>query len=85
MIFKGISKEVLVTGAAGFIGSHLIDKLIDSGHYVIGIDDFSQGSRENISHLEKNTNFKFFKADLTSKDNTLKICLLYTSPSPRDS
>ena len=46
-------KRILVTGGAGFLGSHLIDKLIARGEKVITIDDLSTGNIENISHLFK--------------------------------
>jgi UDP-glucuronate decarboxylase len=56
---------VLVTGAAGFLGSHLCDKLLASGCSVIGIDDFSTGSASNVSHLVDNPNFELRVQDVT--------------------
>jgi len=50
--------NVLITGGAGFIGSHLSDKLINSGHKVCILDDLSTGRMENIAHLRKNPNFQ---------------------------
>jgi UDP-glucose 4-epimerase len=58
-------KVVLVTGAAGFIGSHLTDRLLEQGHTVVGIDNLSRGTRENIEPARKNPEFHFFQADLT--------------------
>lgn len=58
-------KAVLVTGAAGFIGSHLTDRLLEQGHTVVGIDNLSRGTRENIESARKNPAFHFFQADLT--------------------
>jgi dTDP-glucose 4,6-dehydratase len=55
----------VVTGAAGFLGSHLTDLLIARGHKVIGIDNFVTGSVENIDHLGGNPNFKFIEQDVT--------------------
>ena len=55
----------VVTGAAGFLGSHLTDLLIERGHKVIGIDNFVTGSVENIVHLGGNPNFKFIQQDVT--------------------
>lgn len=55
----------VVTGAAGFLGSHLTDLLIARGHKVIGIDNFVTGSVENIVHLGGNPNFKFIQQDVT--------------------
>src|SRR5580765_7231308 len=58
-------KTSVVTGAAGFLGSHLTDLLLSRGHYVIGIDNFVTGSVDNISHLAGNKNFKFIEQDVT--------------------
>lgn len=55
--------NILLTGAAGFIGSHLTDKLILNGHSVIGVDNFSTGKAENINHLFSNASFSFLEAD----------------------
>src|SRR5437870_11279976 len=55
----------VVTGAAGFLGSHLTDLLLARGHRVIGIDNFVTGSVDNISHLGGNPNFKFIQQDVT--------------------
>src|SRR5688572_26847553 len=55
----------VVTGAAGFLGSHLTDLLISRGHKVIGIDNFVTGAIENIDHLSGNQNFKFIQQDVT--------------------
>jgi dTDP-glucose 4,6-dehydratase len=54
-----------VTGAAGFLGSHLTDLLLSRGHRVIGIDNFVTGSVDNIAHLGGNGNFKFIEQDVT--------------------
>ena len=55
----------VVTGAAGFLGSHLTDLLLARGHKVIGIDNFITGSVDNIVHLGGNPNFKFILQDVT--------------------
>src|SRR6202165_2801916 len=55
----------VVTGAAGFLGSHLTDLLLSRGHRVIGIDNFVTGSVDNISHLGGNRDFKFIQQDVT--------------------
>ncbi|HWV98091.1 MAG TPA: UDP-glucuronic acid decarboxylase family protein [Candidatus Acidoferrum sp.] len=55
----------VVTGAAGFLGSHLTDLLLARGHKVIGIDNFVTGAVDNISHLGGNPNFKFIEQDVT--------------------
>jgi dTDP-glucose 4,6-dehydratase len=55
----------VVTGGAGFLGSHLCDLLLARGHKVIAIDNFVTGSVDNISHLGGNPNFKFIQQDVT--------------------
>src|SRR5437879_3077009 len=55
----------VVTGAAGFLGSHLTDLLLARGHKVVGIDNFVTGAVDNISHLGGNPNFKFIQQDVT--------------------
>jgi len=55
----------VVTGGAGFLGSHLIDLLLSRGHKVIAIDNLVTGSTDNIAHLAGNTNFKFIQQDVT--------------------
>src|SRR6476661_823718 len=59
------SPTSVVTGAAGFLGSHLTDLLLTRGHKVIGIDNFVTGTVNNISHLGGNPNFKFIQQDVT--------------------
>ena len=58
--------RVLITGAAGFLGSHLNDRLISEGHDVVGMDNFVTGSPENIAHLAGNPKFLFFKHDISN-------------------
>jgi dTDP-glucose 4,6-dehydratase len=55
----------VVTGAAGFLGSHLTDKLLSLGHSVIGIDNFITGSPANIAHLAAEPRFRFIEQDVT--------------------
>jgi dTDP-glucose 4,6-dehydratase len=62
--------QILVTGAAGFLGSHLCDRLITEGHSVIGMDNFVTGNPENLSHLSRIRNFTFIEHDVS---NYIKI------------
>src|ERR1022692_3993204 len=54
----------LITGGAGFIGSHLAETLLAEGHKVLAIDDFSTGSWQNIAHLGNNPNFQFARSSI---------------------
>lgn len=59
----------LVTGAAGFIGSHLCDRLLAAGHEVLGVDDFSTGSRDNLRHLDALPRFQLREHDIITPLN----------------
>jgi len=58
-------KKIVITGAAGFIGSNLVDKLLNEGLFVYGIDNLITGSLDNLSHLNSNNNFDFVNQDVT--------------------
>ncbi|WP_340110476.1 UDP-glucuronic acid decarboxylase family protein [Pikeienuella sp. HZG-20] len=58
-------KRILVTGGAGFVGSHLIDRLLGQGHEVICVDNLFTGSKRNIEHLHTNPRFEFIRHDVT--------------------
>ncbi|MFC1664412.1 GDP-mannose 4,6-dehydratase, partial [Pseudomonadota bacterium] len=58
-------KRIIVTGGAGFLGSHLCDKLIDSGHEVICVDNFYTGNKNNVAHLLDNHDFELLRHDVT--------------------
>jgi len=80
--------KVLITGAAGFLGSHLTDRFLAEGHEVIGMDNLITGARENIAHLEGNPRFRFVLHDVSkyiSVEGPLDGVLHFASPaSPID-
>jgi nucleoside-diphosphate-sugar epimerase len=55
---------ILLAGAAGFIGSHLVDRLLAGGHRVIGVDNFITGRRDNLAHLDGHPRFRFIEHDI---------------------
>lgn len=81
-------KTVLITGAAGFIGSHLCDRFIREGYRVIGMDNLITGDIKNIEHLFKLSQFEFYRHDVTKfvhVPGTLDYILHFASPaSPID-
>jgi dTDP-glucose 4,6-dehydratase len=78
----------LITGGAGFLGSHLCDRLIAEGHRVICVDNFQTGRRENISHLLSNSSFTLIEHDVTQPlkiKGDIDYILHFASPaSPKD-
>ncbi|REJ79898.1 MAG: SDR family NAD-dependent epimerase/dehydratase [Acidobacteria bacterium] len=78
----------LVTGAAGFLGSHLCDRLIREGHRVVGLDNFLTGHRRNLAHLDGNDRFRFIEHDISKPivvDEPIDNILHFASPaSPID-
>jgi len=80
--------RLLVTGAAGFLGSHLVDRLLAEGHSVVGLDNFRTGSPDNLAHLGDHPRFRFVQYDVTNYllvDGPLDGVLHFASPaSPLD-
>ena len=62
---KYSTKKILVTGGAGFLGSHLCEKLLSDGHEVVCVDNYYTGSKNNINHLIDNVNFELIRHDIT--------------------
>ena len=58
-------KRILITGGAGFLGSHLCEKMLELGYDVLCVDNLYSGTKDNISHLFKNPNFEFLRHDIT--------------------
>lgn len=81
-------KRILITGAAGFLGSHLCDRFIAEGYHVIAMDNLSTGTLKNIEHLFKLPNFEFYHHDVTKfvhVPGKLDYILHFASPaSPID-
>jgi dTDP-glucose 4,6-dehydratase len=73
---------VLVTGAAGFLGSHLCDALLSEGHRVVGVDNLSTGSLENLSHLKRESRFFLEQADITQPFDFGKVDYVFNFASP---
>ncbi len=80
--------RVLITGVAGFLGSHLADRFLSEGHTVIGMDNLITGNERNIAHLDGRAEFRFIKHDVTNYifiDGPIDAVLHFASPaSPVD-
>src|SRR5215212_338394 len=81
-------KRILITGAAGFLGSHLCDRFIKEGYHVIGMDNLITGDLHNIEHLFKLKDFEFYHHDVSKfvhVPGVLDYILHFASPaSPID-
>jgi UDP-glucose 4-epimerase len=66
-------KRVLVTGGAGFIGSHLVDRLVEADNEIVIVDDFSFGKEENISHHRESTQVRIEKADICDSERMMRL------------
>ncbi|MBM4186456.1 MAG: SDR family oxidoreductase [Gemmatimonadetes bacterium] len=80
--------RILITGAAGFLGSHLTDRFLAEGHQVVGMDNFLTGARANIAHLAGNPRFEFIEHDVSKYiqvEGSVEGVLHFASPaSPID-
>lgn len=77
-----MSKTILVTGGAGFLGSHLCDRLVAMGHRVICMDNLFTGVKLNIQHLEGNPNFEFIRHDVTESFKFESVDQIYNLACP---
>jgi dTDP-glucose 4,6-dehydratase len=76
------SRIVLVTGAAGFLGSHLCDALLAAGNSVIGVDDLSTGTLANLSHLARESRFSLLEQNIIKPFDPGKIDFVFNFASP---
>jgi dTDP-glucose 4,6-dehydratase len=77
-----LTMRVLVTGAAGFLGSHLTDRLLSEGHWVVGVDNFSTGFRENLNHLAHESRFEFKELDICTRFDPGRVDYVFNFASP---
>ena len=74
-------KRILITGGAGFIGSHLCERLLNEGNDVICLDNFFTGSKDNIRHLLDNNRFELVRHDVT-KEYYAEVDQIYNMACP---
>jgi len=79
-----LTMRVLVTGAAGFLGSHLTDRLLGEGHTIIGVDNLCTGSLENIAHLANEPRFRFEERDICQPFDVGQVDYVFNFASPAD-
>ena len=77
-----MTMRVLVTGAAGFLGSHLTDRLLGEGHSVIGVDNLATGNRENLAHLGHEPRFRFEELDICKPFDVGPVDYVFNFASP---
>jgi dTDP-glucose 4,6-dehydratase len=75
-------RKVLVTGAAGFLGSHLTDALLERGHTVLGVDNLATGSLANLAHLGGNADFEFLEQDICAEFDPGQVDFIFNFASP---
>jgi dTDP-glucose 4,6-dehydratase len=74
--------RILITGAAGFLGSHLTDRLLSDGHTIVGVDNFSTGNSCNLSHLRSEPRFTFEERDICQPFDPGRVDYVFNLASP---
>jgi dTDP-glucose 4,6-dehydratase len=74
--------RVLITGAAGFLGSHLTDRMLCDGHSVLGVDNLSTGDMENLAHLSNQPRFQFEERDICEDFDPGRVDFVFNMASP---
>lgn len=74
--------RVLITGAAGFLGSHLTDALLAEGHFVLGVDNLCTGSKKNLEHLQGESRFEFLQQDICQPFDPGRVDYVFNFASP---
>ena len=77
-----MARTILVTGAAGFLGSHLCDVLLAEGNTVLGVDDLSTGSTANVDHLKSETRFSLLEKDICEPFHPGRVDYVFNLASP---
>jgi dTDP-glucose 4,6-dehydratase len=77
-----LAKSALVTGAAGFLGSHLTDRLLGDGYLVLGVDNLSTGDAENLAHLANDSRFRFEERDICAAFDPGRVDYVFNLASP---
>ncbi len=74
--------HILLTGAAGFLGSHLVDRLLADGHSIVGVDNLSTGNLENLAHLSRESRFSLEQHDITQPFDFGHVDFVFNFASP---
>jgi len=77
-----LQMRILVSGAAGFLGSHLVDRLLADGHTILGVDNLCTGDRANLAHLSQNVRFQFLDQDICLPFDPGPVDYIFNMASP---
>jgi len=77
-----LARSALVTGAAGFLGSHLTDRLLGEGYFVLGVDNLSTGDPDNLAHLASDSHFSFEERDICTAFDPGRVDYVFNLASP---